>query len=104
MRTVSIACILGHDRVRRKEYPHSAGYVIAISTAPAVDPAIIDLKALGLSFFFSGVEVAIVLCYSNEDVTGSARATLNSALGSCRNRALFRLHLSRDATGQTLYY
>jgi hypothetical protein len=25
-----------------------------ISTAPAVDPAIIERKALGLSFFFSG--------------------------------------------------
>ena len=35
-------------------YIHSAGYVIPISTAPAVDPAIIERKALGRSFFFSG--------------------------------------------------
>ena len=33
---------------------------IPISTAPAVDPAIIERNALGLSFFFSGCAVAIV--------------------------------------------
>lgn len=33
---------------------------IPISTAPAVDPAIIERSALGLSFFFSGCAVAIL--------------------------------------------
>jgi len=37
---------------------HSAGYVIAISTAPAVEPAIMDLNALG--FFFFSVVGALV--------------------------------------------
>lgn len=33
---------------------------LPISTAPAVDPARIERKALGLSFFFSGCRVVIV--------------------------------------------
>jgi hypothetical protein len=32
---------------------------VPISTAPAVDPAMIDRKALGLSFFFSTCALAI---------------------------------------------
>lgn len=35
---------------------------VPISTAPAVDPAMIDLSALGRSLGFCGAEAALLLC------------------------------------------
>ncbi|KAJ8610419.1 hypothetical protein MRB53_038581 [Persea americana] len=72
---------------------NSAGYVIAISTAPAVDPAMIDRRAEAF-FLLAGVDlvcvpmlgtviVAMMLCFGREKVI---LRWIRVVLEQCRGR------------------